>query len=84
MIAKIKVRRRLASYEKKIKDERTSIEEKIKRMDDACTTREAKMIWRDSKEYARLVSRLEALGEVQSDILDMRCEEMLADEFYCL
>ena len=81
MIEKIKVRRRLALYEKKIKEERVSIEEKIKRMKEACTTRETMMILLDSKEYARLVSRLETLDEVQSNILDIRCEEMLADEF---
>lgn len=82
MIKKAIVRRRLALYEKKIKEEIVNIEEKIQSMKDACKTREMMTILFDSKEYARLLSRFETLCEVQSYILDMRCEDMFADEFF--
>lgn len=48
-------------------------------MNDACVTMEAKAIWNQSKEYARLSSKIETLNEVLMDIIDIRCEKIFED-----
>ena len=81
MIKKVEVRQRLALYEKKLKEERQSIIAEMDRMSEACTTLAMKRIWQNSKEYLELVTRLITLNEVSMDIIDIRCDEMFADEF---
>lgn len=79
MIAKIEVRKRLALYEKKLREERKEIERELEEMKSACTTSEMEAIWRQSKEYTRLNERWQTLHEVVMDIIDIRCEEMFND-----
>ena len=79
MIAKIEVRKRIALYEQKLREERQSIEKELEKMKNACATSEMEAIWRQSKEYARLNERLKTLHEVTMDLIDMRCEEMFDD-----
>ena len=79
MIEKLAVRRMLASYERKLKNEINSIEEKIQKMNNFCTTNEMFEIWHQSKKYAELTAKKCALYNVYCDIMDMRCDEMLED-----
>ena len=79
MIAKLEVRRMLASYEQKIREEIKGIREKLQIMEDSCSTFEMERIWRDSKEYTELHTRLATLSNVISDIIDMRCSEILEE-----
>lgn len=79
MIEKSAVRKRLALYEDKIKEEKKSIEAELKKMKDACLTSEMQTVWNQSKEYARLNVKLQVLSEVVMDIIDIRCEEMFND-----
>jgi len=79
MIAKVEVRNRLATYEWKIKQEIKTAKEEMNLIGDACVTMEAKAIWNQSKEYARLSSKIETLNEVLMDIIDIRCEKIFED-----
>ena len=79
MVEKVKVRRRLASYEQKIKEEIKRITNKIQQMEDSCQTIEMERIWRRSTEYIELHTRWAMLNDVLSDICDIRCDEMLED-----
>ena len=79
MIAKVEVRKELALYEQKIKDEIKKIENEIKKMDDACATDDIKVIWRASAKYSALRSRWSTLTEVLWGIQDIRCDEMFND-----
>ena len=79
MVAKIEVRKRLALYEQEIKERRKLIEEKMKRIGDACTTIQAKAIWSGSIEHMKLHTKWATLNEVLMDIIDIRCEEMFED-----
>ena len=80
MIAKAEVRKRLALYKTKLKEEIKDVENEIKRMDNAFSTEEAKKIWKESAEYSALRSRWIALGEVSWDIGDIMFDEMFDDE----
>ena len=80
MIAKVEVRRQLALYEQKIKDEIKKVENEIVKMDIACATVEMMAIWKQSKEYAKLNERRGTLIEVLWGIRDIRCDEMLEDK----
>lgn len=79
MIEKIEVRRMLAAYESKIKDEISNINNEIKRMNEACETVEMMEIWLQSKRRVELSMKLTTLFEVLGDIIDMRCCEQLED-----
>ena len=79
MVEKVKVRRRLALYEQKIKEEIKRITNKIQQMNDSCQTIEMERIWRRSTEYIELHTRWAMLNDVLSDICDIRCDEMFED-----
>lgn len=79
MIEKLTVRKMLASYEKKLKDEIHKIEDEIQEMNEACISNEMLSIWHRSKEYEALHARKYALYEVYCDIMDIRCDEALED-----
>ena len=79
MIEKLAVRKMLASYEKKLKEEIRSIEEEIENMNNACATNAMSKIWHNSKEYLELLTKYGTLYEVLSNIRDLRCDEMLED-----
>ena len=79
MIAKVEVRRQLALYEQKIKEEIKSIRKEIQTMQDSCTTNAMKNIWYDSVIYEKLNERLITLHRVLNDVIDFRCSEMLED-----
>lgn len=79
MIAKVEVRKRLALYEQEIKERKNLVEDEMKRINNACTTMEAKTIWLGSIEYIKLATKLATLNEILMDIIDIRCEEMLND-----
>ena len=80
MIEKLVVRKMLASYEKKLKEEIRKIDEEINNMNEACITNEMLSIWHRSKEYEALHARKYALHEVLWDIHDIRCDEALEDD----
>lgn len=80
MIAKVEVRKQLALYEQKIKDEIKRVKEESEKMYNACSTMEMKAIWKQSKEYARLSERWSTLTEVLWSIRDIRCDEMFEDK----
>ena len=77
MIEKVEVRRMLASYEKKLKEEIKKIEEEKERINNDCKSLEAKEIWWQSNKYNELVTKYIVLRNVLGDICDMRCGEML-------
>lgn len=79
MVEKVAVRKMLASYERKLKEEIRKIEEEKQRISDAIATIEAKEIWWQSKQYAELTEKYITLRNVLMDIVDMRCDEMLND-----
>ena len=79
MIAKSEVRKRLALYEQKIREEKKLIEEEMNKMKNACSTIEMQTIWKQSREYTKLSAIWETLNEVLLDVKDIRCEEMLND-----
>lgn len=80
MIAKVEVRRQLALYENKIREEIQNIREDIKDMDNACgDSMQMKRIWLASEIYAKLNTKLTTLNCVLSDIIDMRCSEIFED-----
>ena len=79
MIAKVEVRKQLALYEHEIKKEKQAVADELARMRDACLTVEMQAIFNQSKEYARLMAKLEVLSEVLADVRDIRCGEMLED-----
>lgn len=79
MIEKIEVRKMLANYEKKLKEEFNKIESQIKKMNEACISNDMLKVWHNSAEYAVLNARKWALYETYHEILDMRCSEMLED-----
>lgn len=79
MIAKIEVRKRLALYEQKLREERKVVENELQKMKKACATGEMEIIWKQSKEYARLNERRSLLYQVLMDIIDIRCEEIFND-----
>lgn len=79
MIEKLAVRKMLATYEKKLKEEIHRIEDEIQNMNEACITNKMSKIWHNSKEYEALHVRKYALYEVYHDIMDMRCGEALDD-----
>ena len=49
MIAKVEVSKRLALYEQEIRERKNLVEDEMKRINNACTTMEAKTIWLGSK-----------------------------------
>jgi hypothetical protein len=79
MIEKLAVRKMLASYERKLKNEINSIEAEIQKMNNVCQTNEMLEIWHQSKRYAELSAKKCALYNVYCDIMDMRCDEALED-----
>ncbi len=79
MIAKVEVRRELASYEQKIKAEIKKVEDELKRMDDIFDTNDTRSIWKASAKYSQLITRRSTLTEVLWGIQDIRCGEMLND-----
>ena len=79
MIAKVEVRKELASYEQKIKTEIKKIEDEVKRMDDIFDTNDTRRIWKESAKYSALYTRWSTLKEVLWGIQDIRCGEMLND-----
>ena len=79
MIAKIKVKKELALYELKIKDEIKKIENEIKKMDEIFDTNATRRIWRESAKYSALHTRLSTLIEALWLFQDIRCGEMLND-----
>lgn len=79
MIEKLAVRKMLASYERKLKNEINSIEAEIQKINNVCQTNEMNEIWHQSKRYAELSARKYALYEVYHEIMDMRCDEVLED-----
>ena len=66
-------------YEKKLKEEIRKVEEEKERINNDCKSMEAKEIWRNSSKYNELVTKWLTLRNVLSDIMDMRCDEMLED-----
>ena len=80
MVEKVAVRKMLASYERKLKEEIRKIEEEKQRISDAIATIEAKEIWWQSKQYAELTEKYITLRNVLMDIIDMRCDEILIDD----
>ena len=80
MISKLEVRKRLALYEQEIRTVKQAIVDELDRMRDACLTGEMNAIWHQSKEYTRLMAKLEVLNDVLMDIMDIRCSEMLEDD----
>lgn len=79
MIAKVEVRKELALYEQKIKDEIKKVENEIEKMNNIFNTNDARPIWKASTEYAELRTRMSILTEVLWGIQDIRCGEMLND-----
>lgn len=79
MIEKLAVRKMLASYELKLKEEIRKIEEERQRINDCCVSLEAKEIWWNSNKYNELVTKYITLNKVLMDIIDMRCHEDLND-----
>ena len=79
MIEKLAVRKMLADYEKKLKEEIRKVEEEKQKIDNAIAY-EAKEIWYNSKKYNELVTKYITLHNVLADIRDMRCDEMLEDD----
>lgn len=79
MIAKVEVRKELASYEQKIKSEIKKVEDELKRMDDIFDTNDTRHIWKESAKCSELRTRWSTLKEVLWDIQDIRCGEMLND-----
>ena len=79
MIAKVEVRRMLASYENKLREEIKVIRDKLESMENACPTLEMERIWRRSEEYAELYTKLTTLRGVLSDIIDIRCSEIFEE-----
>ena len=79
MIKKLEVRRRLVSFEKKIKEEKQRIIMKMNEMRNECTSLEIQRIIMESAEYVRLETRVHTLDYVLQDLIDMRCEEMFED-----
>jgi adenosyl cobinamide kinase/adenosyl cobinamide phosphate guanylyltransferase len=79
MIEKLTVRKRLASYETKLKEEAKKVDAERQKLIDACTTSEARTILFQSKEYAELATKFAMLNIIRKDIMDMRCEEMFDD-----
>lgn len=77
MIEKLEVRKMLASYEQKLKEEIRKIEEEKQRISDDCKGMEAKEIWWQSSKYAVLTEKYITLRNVLTDIIDMRCDEIL-------
>ena len=80
MIAKVEVRKRLALYEQKIREEKKDIEAELDRMRNACATVEMKAIWNQSKEYAVLMAKWETLNEILMGIVNIRCDAMFDDD----
>ena len=79
MIAELEVRRMLASYEQKLREEIADTREHIQTMEDSCRTVEMERIWRESNEYIELHTRLATLRNVISNIIDMRCSKILEE-----
>lgn len=79
MIAKAEVRRQLALYEQKLKEEIKSVDEELKRMNSACSTSEMQAIWNKSVECAKLHTKFQTLYAVWMDIIDLRCSEMFEE-----
>lgn len=81
MIAKLEVRRQLASYENKLREEINSIETEIERITNACKgSIELQQIWLASNKYFRIKTKLATLKDVLNDIIDMRCSKIFEEE----
>ena len=79
MIEKVEVRRQLALYENKIREEIKSIREEMQAMNESCTTTAMKEIWLESEKYTKLSTRIKTLSGVLSDVIDIRCSEIFED-----
>lgn len=79
-VEKILVRRKLADYENKLKNEMRDISNRIEEMNKVCSTSEMNTIWHQSKEYALLMDRLDTLSRVKMDITEIRCSDLLEDK----
>ena len=79
MIAKVEVRKELALYEQKIREEINKVRNEIEKMNNIFNTNDTMRIWKESAEYSALRTRLSTLTEVLWGIQDIRCGEMLND-----
>ena len=79
MIAKVEVRKELALYEQKIKEEIKRVVDEIEKMNNIFDTNDTRPIWKASAEYTKLKTRYSTLTEVLWGIQDIRCGEMLND-----
>lgn len=84
MIKKVTVRRMLADYESKIKNQIKEVEAEITKMNNLCTTFEMKEIWLKSQMSAELHLKWKMLNNLKNDIANMRYSDMLADDTYGL
>lgn len=79
MVAKIEVRKRIAAYEDKLRQEIKDVAKEMMRMKESCKTSDMEVVWKQSATYAKLHSRWETLHEILDDIIDLRCEETWED-----
>ena len=79
MIEKVEVRKLLASYENKFKEEIKRVRSEIEKMNNDCCTIEMERIWKKSAKHSALHSRLSTLTEALWIIQDIRCDEILND-----
>ena len=78
MIEKVKVRREIAAYELKLKEEIKNIERELARLGEMFgATNEMQKLWNGSTEKAVLTARYMALKEGLFMLSDLRCSEML-------
>ena len=82
MIEKKQVRRTLAAYEQKLKEEITAIEKELNKADNEAAecSNKIQSLWFSSTERAVLLAKYQVLCKVRGDIMDMRCDEALAEE----
>ena len=81
MIAKLEVRRQLAAYENKLREEIQIIEAEIEKINNDCKdSLMLQQMWIRSNVYYRLSTKLSTLRGVLNDIIDMRCSKVFEEE----
>ena len=78
MVEKLKVRRLIASYERKFTEEIKKTEEELNKKAEECSvSKMTERFWYDSKEREILVRKLAYLRETRNILQDIRCDELL-------
>ena len=82
MIEKKQVRKMLAAYEQKLKEEINAIEKELNKADNEAVECSNKLqnIWFSSTERAVLVAKYQVLCKTRDGIMDIRCDEALEEE----